>query len=279
VAESFLKLTDKRPELAETYFRLGYHLRKLEESKLATRCFTEVQNQLATLDDPSKTEMLSARLALATGDAKAFYKIKDRKKAPTVDGDLSDWVKEKSINLNSSSGFLYGTAPLRSAHDLAGSITVLQTETDLYIAGSITDDSLVTVDEQHEDMVGLYFDLRPGAGSYMSRNFEPGDGCFNFYVVAPSSTNPKARLKISQQTPYEITSARTDSGYVFELKLPMTTFGKWITVESKRFGLGVEVIDYDSATDPKQSKAIGFLMPTAGPGESPRPELFGVAEF
>jgi DNA-binding beta-propeller fold protein YncE len=279
IAEDYLKLSVRRPELAEMFFRLGYYLRKQEEKKLAGRCFAEVQNQLTGVDDPQIVQPLSARLALATGDAKALYKIKDRKKAPEIDGQFSEWSKEKPLMLSVISGFEYGPAPWHGTGDLSGSVTMVKTATDLYIAGSITDDSLVGIDDAFGDMMAIYFDMRPNSGSYLTRDFDAGKGCFAFYVMAPTAANPNVRLRLDTQTTFEIAGDKTDSGYAFELRLPLATFGSWLTKDTKKVGLGIEVIDYDSPTDVELVKAIGFLMPSEGFGARPRPELFGVAEF
>lgn len=279
VAESYLKLSTKSPELAEMFFRLGYHLRKQDEKKLANRCFTEVQNQIVDIEDPAIVQLLTARLQLITGDVKALYPIKSRKKEPVVDGRLTEWQKEKPLILSGSSGFEYGSAPWHGVSDLSGSISVVRTATDIFIAGKIIDDNLINIDESAGDMIAFTLDLRPNSGSYLTRDFAAGKGCFAFQVIAPTATNPKARLKLDVQTAFEIASAPTDSGYAFELKLPLSTFGSWLTKDTKRFGLGVELLDYDTPSDPKAAKAIGFLLPSEGIGGKPRPELFGVAEF
>ncbi len=279
LAESYLKLTAKSPELAETYFRMGYHLRRADESKLANRCFAEVGIQLAGISDQALVQPLSARLALATGDAKAFYKIREKKKEPTIDGNLNDWIKDKPLLFSGTLGFVYGPAPWRDDSDLSGSIYITRSETDLYIAGAIKDDSLMAFDDANGDMVAVFFDFRSTSGSYFTRDFDAGSGCFSLYIMAPNATNPRVRVQLGIQTPYEIASIRTETGYTFEMKLPLATFGSWLTKEVKRFGLGVELIDFDNPADLKLSKAIGFLIPSDGVAGPPRPELYGVAEF
>ncbi len=279
LAESYLKLTTKSPELAETFFRMGYHLRRADEGKTANRCFDEVEDQLTAISDEGLAQPLSARLALATGDAKASYKIRDKKKEPTIDGNLGDWVKDKPLLFSGTSGFIYGSAPWRDDHDLSGSIYIARSETDLYIAGEISDDSLMAFDDANGDMVAIFFNFRPTSGSYFTRDFAATSGCFSLYVMAPDATNPRVRVQLGIQTPYEIASIRTATGYTFEMKLPVATFGGWLTKEVKRFGLGVELIDFDNPADPKLSKAIGFLIPSEGVGGPPRPELYGIAEF
>jgi DNA-binding beta-propeller fold protein YncE len=279
LAEFYLKLTTKSPELAETYFRMGYHLRRGDEGKLANRCFAEVGNQLMAISDQALIQPLSARLALATGDAKSFYKIKDKKKEPTIDGNLNDWIKDKPLSFSGTSGFVYGSASWRDDSDLSGSVYITRSETDLYIAGAIKDDSLMAFDDANGDMVAIFFDLRPTSGSYFTREFDAGSGCFSLYIMAPNAINPRVRVQLGIQTPYEIASTRTEIGYTFEMKLPLATFSGWLTKEVKRFGLGVELIDFDNPVDPKLSKAIGLLIPSDGVGGPPRPELYGVAEF
>lgn len=279
LAEVYLKLTITSPELAETFFRMGYHLRRADEGKLANRCFTEVGNQLMAISDQSLVQPLSARLALATGDAKAMYKVKEKKKEPTIDGDLNDWIKDKPLLFSGTSGFTYGQASWRGESDLSGSVYLTRSETDLYIAGAIRDDSLMAFDDVSGDMVAIFFNFRPTSGSYFTRDFEASNGCFSLYIMAPTSANPTVRVQLGIQTPYEIASVRTETGYTFEMKLPLNTFSGWLTKEMKRFGLGVELIDFDNPADSKLSKAIGFLIPSDGVGGPPKPELYGVAEF
>ena len=279
IATGYLKLTVKNPDLAAAYFRLGYHLRKIDEKKLANQCFVEVQNQLTSIDDNSQAQLLTAGLELATGSPKALYKFKDRKKEPKVDGNLGEWAKDKPLSLTGTTGFVFGSAPWHGMNDLTADLYFANTATDIYVAGSISDDSLVAITDTESDLVALYFDLRPTSGNYFARDFAPGDGCFTFKIIAPTSSNPKARLVSDTQAPYEIASEKTATGYNFELKLPLSSFGGWLTRETKRFGFGIELVDFDNAAEAKQCKAIGFLIPTEGVAGPPRPELYGVAEF
>ncbi len=279
LADSYLKLSAKSPELAESFFRMGYDLRQGGENKLAGRCFSQSENQLAAIADSTAYQPLAARLTLATNDPRALYRIKEKKPEPTIDGDLAEWAKDKPMLFSGASGFRYGAAPWRGDDDLSGKIYFARTDTDLYVVGSIKDDSLVSLDDATGDMVAVFFDFRPTSGSYFSRDFAAGNGCFSLYIMAPTAANSKVRVQLGIQTPYEIASIRTEAGYTFELKLPLATFSGWLTKETKRFGLGVELVDYDNPGDSKLAKAIGFLIPSEGVAGPPRPELYGIAEF
>lgn len=279
VADKYLDLSVQHPLLATLFFDMGYHLYRIDEEGTARKCFSEVKNQLTAIEDPVTVRVLSARLALATGDNTAYYKIKNMKNGPVLDGDLSEWEDVKPLRMSAAGGWFYGQAGWAGSEDLAGVIHVAYSESDLFLSGAIFDDSLVSGMNGGGDRVRFFVDLRPTAGSYFLRNDECGPGCFQFSVIAPGSSQPRARLETDLQAPYEIASSRSVDGYNFELRMPLVAFGKWFDDDLERIGLGIELLDYDITGDPEARKALGFVLPAVSPGGEAQPMLFGVAEL
>jgi len=279
VARKFLDLSVQSQTLANLYFDIGFHLYRIKEEGTARKCFTEVKSQLTAIDDPVAVRGLSARLALATGEAAVYYKIKKMKNAPTLDGVLSEWKDVKPIEMSATNGWYYGRAGWRGNEDLSGALYVAYNESDIFFAGSILDDSLVNLPGGKGDLVRIFLDLRPNSGNFFFRDKSCDPGCFQFSVIAPTSTQPKARLNTDLQAPYQIASSRTAGGYDFELRIPLVAFGKWFSSDSKRIGLGIELVDNDNPEDPEEVKALGFVLPTDSPDGTPQPLLFGVAEL
>jgi hypothetical protein len=279
IAKAYLKVSVKRPELAEMFYRLGVELHKRDEKKLSRDCFTEVKNQLVNLNDLEFVRNLSAKLDLTTGDSDSRYTIDKRKKEPIVDGNLADWEKADPLRFDNDSRLTYNGGLWLGFADLTGQIYMEYTKEYLYIAGSIKDDSLVRTEDNIGDHVGVYFDFRPESGDFFTRSSTIGDGCFEVYVDAPGGPSPKATVSLSVAAPYQIASQKTEVGYDFELALPLNMFGKWLPDRRDRFGLGVELVDYDDPNDLGRVKAMGFMIPRNGPNEPLDPKLYGYGEL
>lgn len=279
IAKAYLKLSVKRPELAEMFYRLGVELHKRDEKKLARECFTEVRNQLVNLNDLEFVRNLSAKLDLTTGDANSRYTIDRRKKEVVIDGNLADWEKADPLLFDNDSRLTYNGGLWLGFADLTGQIYIEHTKEYLYIAASIKDDSLVRTEDNVGDHVGIYFDFRPESGDFFTRSSSLGDGCFQVYIDAPGGPSPKATVSMSVSAQYQIASQRTPVGYDFELALPLTMFGAWLPSRGDRFGLGVELVDYDDPSDLGRLKAMGFMIPRSGPNEPLDPKLYGYGEM
>ncbi len=279
IADQYLKLIAQNATLAELFYAIGYQLQIDADPKLARRCFTESQNRLGSLQDRMAMLTLSAKLALATGDLNALYKARDRKDVPPIDGDLTEWQKQRALSLNGDGGYVYGSALWTGVNDLSASFYVNLTKQDLVIAGNILDNVLLAFADGKTDAVNFYFDFRAGAASLFTRAAEFSDGCFRFTVEAPTATNPKARLRLPGSAAYEIGSQTTAGGYAFEARIPLTAFGTWFTPKTKRIGFGIEIVDYDTPDNSTLVKSLGYLLPTRDPNSTPDPTLFGLLEF
>lgn len=275
LAEKYLKVSARNPILAELFFTLGYNLQLQNDSKLAKRCFVESEAQVATIQDRMAMLSLSARLALATGNAAAFYKIRARKDDIVMDGNIEEWQKQKALTLTGDGGYVYGPALWSGVNDLSASFYVAASKEFLYIAGNVIDNTLLSFPDGKNDGVTFYLDMRPEAGSYFTRSGVCGDGCFTITINAL----PRANLKMSVAAAYEIAGQQSVTGYSFEAKIPLAAFGRWYTPQTKRIGLGIEIVDYDTADNAGLVKSLGFLLPTREPLGPVDPSLFGVAEF
>lgn len=275
LADRYLRVSAQNPILAEFFFTLGYHLQLQNESKLAKKCFSEAQVQVQTVQDRMAMLSLTARLALATGDAAAFYKIRDRKDDIVMDGNIDEWQKQKALSLTGDGGYVYGPALWSGVNDLSASFYISASKEFLYIAGNVIDNTVLSFPEGKGDGVTFYLDMRPEAGNYFTRNSECGEGCFSITVNAL----PRANLKMSVPAAYEIAGQESTTGYSFEAKIPLAAFGKWYSPATKRIGLGIEIVDYDVADNASLDKALGFLLPTRDPLGAVDATLFGMAEF
>ncbi len=278
LAERLLKISAQNSTLAELYFNMGYHLQLQDNSKLAKRCFLESRNQIGAMQDRLAMLTLSAKLALANGDPEAELKVRDRRETIVIDGLMEEWQKTKALSLSGDGGYVYGPALWTGVNDLSASLYLAVTKTDLIIAGTILDNSLVSFSTGQGDGINFYLDLRPESSSLFTRRSDFGEGCFTISIDAPAGNIPKARLRLSTQAEYEIGSEATAAGYSFEARIPLTAFGQHYNTRTKRFGFGVEILDFDSAENPSSMKALGFLLPTRDPGAAPDPLLFGIAE-
>jgi len=61
--------------------------------------------------------------------------------------------------------------------------------------------------------------------------------------------------------------------------LPLTWFGEYLPDKKRDFGLGIEVVDYDSPNAGAVVSAFGFLQPRVAPDGVLQPQLFGVGRF
>lgn len=278
-AKDYLKLSSKGPELAEAFYQLGVELHKRDEKKLARNCFDEVKNQLPSLVDLEFARLLQARLELTTGGASARYKIDKRKKDIVVNGDLSDWSRSDPLRFLNDARLTYNSGLWLGFSDLQAEIYLAKSKEYFYMAGSIRDDSLVRGDENIGDDIGFYFDFREDSGDFFGRNDTLGPGCFQIYVNAPGGSSPKATVSMTTAAPYEIASERTLDGYTFELAIPIATFGEWLANMKGRFGLGIEITDYDDADDLSQMNAMGYMIPRSGVGLPLNPRFYGYGEF
>lgn len=278
LAERLLKVSAQNSTLAELFFSLGFQLQLQEETKLAKRCFLESRNQIGAIQDRMAMLSLSARLALVGGEAEALYRLRDRKEPVAFDGQMTEWQKAKALSLSGDGGYVYGSALWSGVNDLSASLYFATTKTDLLIAGTVLDNSLVSFSDGKGDGIRFYLDFRPESASLFTRSSSLGDGCFEIAIDAPTASIPKARLKLSSQAEYEIGSESSASGYSFEVRIPLTAFGRWYNSNTKRFGLGVEILDFDAADNVALVKALGFLLPTHEPGAAPDPMLFGIAD-
>ncbi len=275
LADKYLKVSARNPILAEFYFTLGYNLQLQGDSKLAKRCFTESEAQISTIQDRMAMLSLTARLALVTGDAAAYFKIRDRKDDIVVDGNIEEWQKQKALSLTGDGGYVYGPALWSGVNNLSASFYLAASKEFLYIAGNVIDNTLLGFPDGKSDGVTFYLDMRPEAGSYFTRTGTMGDGCFTITINAM----PRANLKMNVGAAYEIAGQQSATGHSFEAKIPLAAFGNWYSKATKRIGLGIEIVDFDAMENSGLAKALGFLLPTREPMGPVDASLFGVAEF
>jgi hypothetical protein len=278
LAKLYLNLKTRRGELTLLLYQTGLELVRLDDG-LAEDCFERAEYHLEAIDNSQRARLMQTRLGLALEGKATIYEIEKRGGSIEIDGDISDWNKVSPIALSSAERLSYGRANWLDVQDLSGELYLTRSNTSLLLAGRIWDDSLVQVDANNVDYMGIYLDLRPTAASVFTREEDLGDGCFSIRIKAPAGALPKASVELSRSTPYQIASQKIEQGYTFELSLPVTMFGTWWPDEEREFGLGVELVDFDTPADPEQRTAMGFLLPRPQNDGDLQPQLFGRGRF
>jgi hypothetical protein len=278
VASAFLKLEDRARGSARLFFELGRYLHTQDQTKSAKKCFSAAREAMAA--DPSGSdEILATQLTLALAEKGTRYEIEKRGDKIVLDGNLDDWKKVKPLSFSGPDEILFGRFDWLGEADLSAEIYLTRSKESLLLAGRIVDATAITGTEDRRDQVNFYFDLRASALDPFSREAGTGTGCFTATVNAPTANMAKASVQLSQAAPFQIASSTTDSGYVFELLLPLTWFGRYEPREKDDFGLGIEIVDIDSDLVDAPITGMGFLRPRTSPLAAPQPRLYGVGRF
>ena len=230
--------------------------------------------------DPSGSDkILAAQLTLALQEKAALYEIEERGGKIVLDGRLDDWKKVKPLSFSGPDEILFGRFDWLGEADLSAEIYLTRSKESLLLAGRIIDATAIEGRDGRRDQVNFYFDLRASALSPFSREADAGRGCFTATVNAPTANMTKASVALSQAAPFQIASSTTDSGYVFELLLPLTWFGMYEPRKKDDFGLGIEIIDIDSDLVDAPITGMGFLRPRTSHLADPQPRLYGIGRF
>lgn len=208
--------------------------------------------------------------------------------APTIDADLSDWTSS-SHSLNSN---VFGASNWSGVSDVSASYYIGWTSDALYLGVRVTDSTFVQVSSgslmYKGDEVELQLD-RDLKGDYFSNtlsgdDYQIGLSPGNFGTLGPSAWRWYPLGSTGLLTGVTLKSAKTDSGYIIEAKIPWSVFG--ITPSSAdRFGFALSVSDDDLAGAPVQQSMVstvstrtltnpttwGTLVLTGGAGSSGEP--------
>lgn len=154
----------------------------------------------------------------------------------TIDGDLSDWslVPDKIV-LNSKDHVTFGDSTWKGPGDLSGVVQLAWRQEALYLAATVTDDTLRQTQRGSNlwkgDHIELYLDTAPdtdaGSTVFGPRQFEIGLSPGNFSHTGDALTDikPEAYVFLPAGTSAQgitVAAQRTDTGYVLEASIPWT---------------------------------------------------------
>jgi len=184
----------------------------------------------------------------------------------TIDGDLSDWslVPDKIV-LNSKDHVTYGGNIWKSPQDLSGLVQLSWRQEALYVAATVTDDTLRQTQRGSNlwkgDHIELYLDTAPDTDSggtiFGPRQFEIGLSPGNFSRSGDALTDikPEAYIFLPANTSaqgIQVAAQRTANGYVLEASIPWTVLNFKPQVG---LPLAVEVgLSDTDGTEPAQEK-------------------------
>lgn len=266
-------------EFPQLFFTFGVSLRKLGDTRFASKCFDETENRLIELMDESLYQEMKFKIKLVRSDSKAMFSASKIKGTITLDGRLDEWDTGEILSLNRRDNVVVNQMRWLDGSDISGSFHVGYDQYNLYIAGDIADDKVFRESPADGDYIGIYLDLRDGSGNYMTRNKEFGDGVYSIRVIPIPETPGTFRVESDHEMQPMIGGAVSSAGYVFELKIPFAYLGGFNPKERERIGFGMELFDLDSGSSSDPPKVVGWLMPTRSAYGPRFTELFGILEF
>jgi hypothetical protein len=189
-----------------------------------------------------------------------------------IDGDLSDWDKTRSARItltnknNRNTELGYGYA--KDDSDLSGIFFLAQDDKNIYIAGIVRDDEIVTTKTKdriyEDDCVEICFDV--------DRNGFKLDGNPYDYQLAIAPSGPDGKPQAwsrgyMQKNPSDIeyASKLIKGGYTIEVKIPFTSLPGFDPKKTKSVGFSISINDRD--TKGKVKKLNWSVDTTSHPGQ------------
>jgi len=181
---------------------------------------------------------------------------------PVIDGDLSDWdANQYSINQ-----ITYGAGAWTGGSDASATYSLGWDSANLYAAVRVTDDTFVQIASGRTmykgDSAEMLFDadlLGDFSGSTLSSDdFQLGFSPGNFNTVGPSAYRWFPASQEGSLSSVEVKSARTDSGYTLEIRVPWAVFGI-SPVSNRHYGFVLSVSDDDLAGTAVQQSLISSV--------------------
>jgi hypothetical protein len=269
----------KLDEFPQLFFTFGVALKKLGDMRFAGKCFTETENRLIELMDEALYQEMKAKIDIVRANARAVLSASKIKQAVTPDGVLSEWKRADALSISRRDNVIVNQMRWLDRTDISGSFYAGYDQYNLYFAGEISDDRVFRQDRANGDYIGIYLDLRDGAGDYLTRHREIGEGVYSLKVIPPASAGEGFRVESDREMQPMVGGMMTADGYVFELTVPLPYLKGFSPSKGKRIGLGIELFDLDSGGGTVPPKVMGWLMPTRSAYGPRFSELFGILEF
>lgn len=181
---------------------------------------------------------------------------------PVIDGDLSEW----DANQYGANQITYGAGAWTGGSDASATYSLGWDSANLYAAVRVTDDTFVQVASGRTmykgDSAEILFDadlLGDFSGSTLSSDdFQLGFSPGNFNTVAPSAYRWFPASQEGSLSSAEVMAARTDSGYILEIRVPWAVFGT-SPVSNRHYGFVLSISDDDSTGTAVQQSLVSSV--------------------
>ena len=220
---------------------------------------------------PGRQDEPSA-LASSIGNPNDKTEVKKLSKKIIVDGDLSDWTgsgyTEIYLTGKNNRNIEMTLGSIRDDTDLSAVFYLGHDDKNLYIAGRIRDDSLVTNETRDmiykDDCVEIYFDTNKD-GYYFNRN--PYDYQLGIAPYGPAKKAQEWAWGYAQKAPDNIPYAAklTPDGYTIEVQIPFDAINGLKYENGKTIGFTISVHDRDA--DGKTKKLTWSIDSASQPGK------------
>ncbi len=182
--------------------------------------------------------------------------------SPVIDGDLSDW----DANQYSANQVTFGAGAWTGGSDASATYSLGWDSAALYVAARVTDDTFVQTASGRTlykgDSAEVLFDadlLGDFSGSTLSSDdFQLGFSPGNFSTVEPSAYRWFPASQQGSLSSAEVRSAKTDSGYNLEIRVPWVVFGI-SPVSNGHYGFVFSISDDDSPGTAVQQSLVSSV--------------------
>ncbi len=265
-------------EFPQLFFTFGVALKRADEDRYARRCFEETENRMIELMDEEIYREMKSKLALVRGERSARISSKEIKSSIVVDGRLDEWRNFDPLVLARRDDVIVNYMRWLDESDASGRFFIGHDKYNLYVAGDILDDKLFRSGSSG-DYLGVYLDIRDGAGDFVTRDSDMENGVYMIKIQPPGSGGGDFRVSSEQNMQPVLGATLTEGGWSFELKIPLAYLAGLDPKERDRIGFGVEIFDVDTPGSNDPPKIVGWVMPASsvhGPRDS---RMFGILEF
>lgn len=224
-------------------------------------------------DEPSE-------LATRIGNPNDKVVVKKLNKKINIDCDLSEWngsnASEIILTSKDNRNVEMTVGHVKSDSDVSGTFYLGHDGQNLYIAGKIKDDNIITTQPKdkiyRDDCVEIFFDTNKD-GFYFDKNKHDYQlGIMPANIGIPSQMWAWGYV---QKEPEDITYATklTRDGYILEVKIPFEAVNGFGPGKNKSVGFSISIHDKD--TDGKVKKLTWSIDSTSQPGKI----FFGALEL
>jgi hypothetical protein len=172
---------------------------------------------------------------------------------PVIDGDLADWpaTRARPAALGARSFLLTDTAAYHGDRDLSAAIRFGWDDSTLYVAGEITDDSVVGGESWEADRVNLVFDMKDDTSPLTYDTPNPpldrwqDDDYWIFWRYGGQTVRRYGKTNLDPVPGAWLATRRTGTGWAFEVAIPRGSLPGFVPFVGQKAGLQVFVTDGD----------------------------------